>query len=161
RRSAAGGARDPPGAVDSRPGRRESLAMPLARLLLGLAGAALAAVTLWDAFETILVPRRIGRRVRFTRYFYIVTWRALRLLAGGLRRPSRRGSLLGFSGPISLILLLVCWAAGLIVAFALPQAVAHPAGVTPVHFRTMLYMSGETFFTLGFGDITPATATGR
>jgi len=134
--------------------------MPLDRVIMAVAGVALAAITLGDAFETILVPRRIGRRVRLTRYFYIVTWRVWRALARDIRKASRRESLLGFYGPLSLILLLVCWAAGLIVAFALLQIVALPAG-EQVHFRTMLYMSGETFFTLGFGDITPATAFGR
>ncbi len=30
-----------------------------------------------------------------------------------------------------------------------------------VPFRTDLYFSGSTFFTLGMGDVTPATAAGR
>ena len=148
--------------VDTGAARRQSPAMPLARVIMAVAGVALAAITLWDAFESVLVPRRISRRVRLTRYFYIVTWRVWRALARGIRKPSRRESLLGFYGPISLILLLVCWAAGLIVAFALLQIVVLPADeLARVHFRTMLYLSGETFFTLGFGDITPSTAVGR
>ena len=130
--------------------------------LLGSIGAALALVVLWDAFETILVPRRIGRRVRLTRYFYLVTWRCWRGLALLVRRPSRRESLLGFYGPLSLLLLLACWAFGLIVAFALLQwAVLGAQRPSISELATLLYMSGETFFTLGFGDITPATMPGR
>src|SRR5437762_7870255 len=68
-------------AVDTGGARRESPAMPLARVIMAVAGVALAAITLGDAFETIMVPRRIGRRVRLTRYFYIVTWRVWRSLA--------------------------------------------------------------------------------
>ena len=136
--------------------------MTPASLLVALAGAALAVVTLWDAFETILVPRRIGRRFRFTRYFYVFTWRAWRRLARGIRKPSRREGLLGIYGPISLILLLMCWAAGLIVAFALLQfSMVESGAMRLTHLGPMLYLSGETFFTLGFGDITPATTAGR
>jgi hypothetical protein len=130
--------------------------------LFTAAGVALILIILWDAFETILVPRRIGRRVRLTRYFYLVTWRLWRALAVRVRKPSRRESLLGFFGPLSLILLLGCWAAGLIFAFALLAiATSAPAGTPPESFGVLLYSSGETFFTLGFGDFTPHTGLGR
>jgi hypothetical protein len=132
-----------------------------APFVTALAGALLAAVIFWDAFETILVPRRIGRRVRLTRYFYLLAWRVWRAAAMRIRRGSAREGFLGVFGPLSLLLLLALWAGGLVFAFALLQAAAHPAGGTPVRFLTHLYMSGETFFTLGFGDVTPATAAGR
>ncbi len=136
--------------------------MNLTAAAAAILGLLLIAAILWDAFETILVPRRIGRRVRLTRYFYVLTWRAWRALALGLRRPSRREALLGFYGPLSLILLLVCWAAGLIVGFTLLQAAALDLErLSPRGLLTLLYMSGETFFTLGFGDVTPATGPGR
>jgi hypothetical protein len=136
--------------------------MTAAGFAAGVAGAALAVAIFWDAFETILVPRRIGRRVRLTRYFYVITWKVWRALALRTARPSRREAFLGFFGPLSLILLLVCWATGLILAFALLQVAApgpSPAAARP--FLTLLYMSGETFFTLGFGDVTPASNAGR
>jgi hypothetical protein len=134
----------------------------LAPLLELLAGAALASLTLWDAFETILVPRRIGRRVRFTRYFYRFTWRLWRALARGVARPSRRETLLGVYAPLSLILLLACWASGLVLAFAVMQRAALGlAGLPPDAMGRLLYLSGETFFTLGFGDITPGTNLGK
>jgi hypothetical protein len=125
-------------------------------------GGVLALVILWDAFETILVPRRIGRRVRLTRYFYLVAWRFWRGLALRVGKASRRESLLGFFGPLSLLVLLCLWACGLILAFALLQwAVLEPARWSLSAVARMIYMSGETFFTLGFGDITPASTTGR
>jgi hypothetical protein len=120
------------------------------------------AVILWDAFETVLVPRRIGRRVRLTRYFYLAAWAFWRALASRVQRTSPRESLLGFFGPLSLIMLLTCWAAGLITAFAMLQyaalSVAERAHTSALH---LLYMSGETFFTLGYGDVTPLTRWGR
>ena len=131
-------------------------------MISAVLGAMLVAAILWDAFETILVPRRIGRRVRITRYFYLFTWQAWRAMALRVRKPSRREAFLGFYGPLSLIVLLACWAFGLIVAFAMLQLAAeHVVRLTPHRALMMLYMSGETFFTLGFGDITPATGVGR
>lgn len=127
-----------------------------------LLGAALVLVILWDAFETILVPRRIGRRVRLTRYFYLIAWRVWRRVAGALTRPAHRESFLGFFGPLSLLMLLSCWAVGLIFAFALISLGTQSRGPSsPADFWLLLYMSGETFFTLGFGDFTPTTALGR
>ena len=67
-------------------------------------------------------------------------------------------------GPLSLIFLLAFWALSLVFGFALVQYGAgehvHLAGET-VNFWTVLYMSGETFFTLGLGDVTPVTAPAR
>ncbi len=67
-------------------------------------------------------------------------------------------------GPLSLLGLLVSWVVGLIFGFAL----LHWSQGTPVHlpnedhsFATYFYWSGGTFFTLGYGDITPSTVFGR
>lgn len=132
-----------------------------ANALAALLGAALVLAILWDAFETILVPRRIGRRMRLTRWFYVYAWRVWRALARRIATPARREAMLGFFGPLSLLLLLGVWASGLIVAFALLAMATHGEREAPRAFTTWLYLSGETFFTLGFGDITPTTAVGR
>jgi hypothetical protein len=129
-------------------------------MLLGIAGAILVSLILWDAFETVLVPRRVGRRVRLTSVFYVVAWRGWRALARGVRMPARREAMLATFAPLSILLLLVCWAGGMIVGFALLQAAAgtlHGVG----HWSALLYLSGETFFTLGYGDITPHSGFGR
>lgn len=132
------------------------------RLLVGLLGFALFAVIVWDAIETVLVPRRIGRRFRLTRFFYIVTWRAWRAMVAPVRRAPRREAILGFYGPLSLVMLLAFWAFGFVVAFALMGwAVRTPGEVTRHGFPLLLYMSGETFFTIGFGDFTQASPVGR
>ena len=44
------------------------------RLLIGIAGTVLIVVVLWDVFETIVLPRRVTRRVRLTRMFYRAMW---------------------------------------------------------------------------------------
>src|SRR5207253_8686691 len=76
----------------------------------------------------------------------------------------RRESFLGFYGPLSLIALLVVWAAFLVAGFALLQwalgsHLRSPEGTAD--FFMDLYMSGTTFFTLGLGDVIPVTALPR
>src|SRR6185436_6966004 len=133
-----------------------------AGIAIGIAGLLLLLTILWDAFQTMLVPRRVGRRLRLTSLFYSLTWRAWREFARGIRSPSRREGLLGHFAPFSVLMLLVCWATGLIVAFAMIHfAVGTLANHGSDRFAMVLYLSAETFFTLGYGDFTPATMTGR
>jgi hypothetical protein len=131
--------------------------------LSGVLGLVLAAGVLWDAFETIILPRRISGRFRLTRLFYRFTWRPWRLVAKGLPRRQRE-AWLSFYGPLSLILLLVLWGAGIVLAFGLLQWAAGSALVMTGGGPGLwddLYMSGTTFFTLGLGDVVPRTAAAK
>ncbi len=131
-------------------------------IICGVVGTGIIAIVLWDAFETVLVPRRIGRRFRLTRGFYQVTWLGWRGLCRRVGTPSRREAWLSTYAPLSILLLLVCWAAGLIVAFALLHYAAGTVGrFSGGHVRGLLYLSGQTFFTLGYGDLTPRSGLGR
>jgi hypothetical protein len=99
-----------------------------------------------------------------TRLFYKTTWTTWRFIIGLV--PSRKGreTLLGFFGPISLLLLVGVWAAGLVFGFALMQYGAGSAVVTTgaqPSFVTDLYLSGTTFFTLGLGDVVPHSPLAR
>src|SRR2546423_1647942 len=84
------------------------------RLLAGVFGAALLAVVLWDAFETVVLPRRISRRFRLTRLFYRATWQPFSLVVRRVRSVNRREAVLSFFGPLSLLLLIGLWAGGLV-----------------------------------------------
>ena len=121
-------------------------------------------VVLLDAFETIVLPRRVRRHFRLTAWFYRRTWIPWRKLASRIGSASRRENFLGYFGPLSLILLLAFWAFGLIFGFALLQhgLGEHVAlGNERVTFGTVLYLSGETFFTLGYGDVVPMFGPAR
>lgn len=45
-------------------------------ILAAILGVALICIILWDAFETIVLPRRVTRKIRLTRLFYRNTWLA-------------------------------------------------------------------------------------
>src|SRR6202521_6053660 len=121
-------------------------------------------VVLLDAFETIVLPRRVQRHFRLTAWFYRRTWRPWRLLASRIKSVSRRENFLGYFGPLSLIFLLVLWAFSLILGFSLLQygfgKNVQLAG-EHINFWTLLYLSGETFFTLGLGDVLPTGTAAR
>lgn len=127
---------------------------------------------LWDAFETVVLPRRVVRPIRLTRMFFRGTWAVWRTLArlfpgdgpGEHESSSPRESFLGLFGPLALILLLTIWAAGLVLGFgvlqwALGSALAPEAGHPG--FGADLYMSGTTLFTLGLGDVVPRSGLAR
>ncbi len=130
-----------------------------------IAGVVLIFSVLLDAFETVVLPRRVRRtHFRITAWFYRFTWvpfiRTVRLV----KSQTRRESVLSYFGPLSLIGLLGLWAGFLILGFALLQVGAgrHLAtGNLQLTFPVLLYHSGETFFTLGYGDITPASGFSR
>ena len=52
-------------------------------------GALLILVILWEAFETIVLPRRVTRRFRFAVLFYRITWSLLRMIVARLPRRER------------------------------------------------------------------------
>jgi hypothetical protein len=133
-------------------------------ILLAMLGASLILLVLWEAFETVILPRRVTRRVRLTRLFYRLTWRSWLALVHSLASGRRQETLLSFFGPLSLLFLLSLWAGGLISGFALLYSAsgsALNAPETTAGFFTDLYLSGTTFFTLGIGDVTPQTTLAR
>ncbi|HUO33453.1 MAG TPA: potassium channel family protein [Candidatus Acidoferrum sp.] len=116
---------------------------------------------LLEAFETIILPRRVTRYFRITRFYYIYTWRPWCAIARRLKTPKARETFLGYYGPLSLLLLFVLWAASLIVAFGLLYYSASRSDGYHITLNTCIYMSGTNLFTLGIGDVTPHTGIER
>jgi hypothetical protein len=128
-------------------------------------GLLLIAVVLWDAFETVVLPRTVTRRVRLTRVYFRATWFPWSRVARLFKSDARRERFLAVYGPLSLLGLLAVWAFALILGFAVLQWAAGSQLQTPsgaaATFRDDLYMSGTTFFTLGLGDLHPFSRLSR
>src|ERR1700733_1510053 len=121
-------------------------------------------VVLLDAFETVALPRRVTRHFKLTAWFYRRTWIPWRGIARRIKTTSRQQNFLGYFGPLLLILLLGFWAAGLIFGFALVQygiGGHEQLSRERLTFGKIIYHSGETFFTLGYGDIVPTSGPAR
>jgi Ion channel len=132
--------------------------------IIAVFGFVLLSVALWDAFETIISPRRVTRRFRLARAFYRSSWSLWSAVARSIADENRRETYLAAFGPLSLVMLLGVWAIAIVASFAMMHwGLQTPLNVKPgiAPFSTYLYMSGTTFFTLGLGDITPLGAPGR
>lgn len=129
-----------------------------------IAGILIILGVLLDAFETVVLPRRVQRHFRISNWFYRRTWLPWRTITSHIKSPSQRENFLGYFGPLSLLFLLALWAAGLIFGFSLLQ---YGAGEhvqlsnEPITYGRLIYHSGETFFTLGYGDIIPTSTIAR
>jgi hypothetical protein len=128
--------------------------------LVAIIGLCILIGTLWEAFETIILPRRVTRRFRLVRMFYQVTWRFWAAVNRLFRSKKMADAHLSYYGPLSLLGLFATWAFLLVLGFAMlhwadGSAINSP-GETPT-FHTDMYLSGTTFFTLGLGDVTPRT----
>jgi hypothetical protein len=134
-------------------------------------GVLLVAATLLDTFETILLPRRINHRLRFSRFYYRGAWHIWRQIARFIPNTKWREAMLGIFGPLSLLGLFGSWLVCLIISFAIMQRSLPPGLVMtqlpsqpqnpPEEFLKNIYFSGSTFFTLGLGDVAPVTWPAR
>src|SRR5256884_5249540 len=74
--------------------------------LVAAVGALWIAVIMWDAFEAIVLPRRVTRRLRPARMFYRMTWRGWSAGPRRLRPGGRRGTLLSLFLPPPFVLVV-------------------------------------------------------
>ena len=126
-----------------------------------LAGIVLVVVILQDLFEVMLLPRRVQRRVRLVRFFFRGTWLSWRACAARIAPGPRRERFLAVYGALSMVVLFALWAVALIMGFGLIQWALEQLAGLRVGLLSQLYMSGSTFFTLGYGDVLPRTTAAR
>jgi len=131
-------------------------------------GCVFLAGVLLDAFQTIILPRRPVGRFRITRVFFVMTWGPWTFLTGHWPVKRHREQLYSFYGPLSLLLLFGVWAVLMVAAYALIYFGMHEPFRDPTHPVTVLgrllscfYVSGTTLFTLGLGDVLPASRATR
>jgi len=126
------------------------LSLPVT-ILVTAVGVLLIAIALRDVFDTLFHP---GGRAALSRTVMRVIWRAWKPLA------RRRRSLISLAGPLMVVAIVGCWAASLIVGWALIYLPHMDDGFTysgteQGDFLDAIYASSATLSTLGFGDITP------
>jgi len=127
-------------------------------IALAAVGLLLNVYILTEAFEALVLPRRVTHPYRFTRLYYQAAWRVWRIAARVFRVPRHQQTVLSIFGPLSLLVLFALWAIGLIFGFGVMH---HAIAPRPAVFWESVYLSGTTFTTLGYGDVTPTTPTAR
>jgi ion channel len=125
-------------------------------ILSVLAGLALIVLVLNDIFQSVVVPRAVGRRWRISFFVWRVSWHAWPALAWKLygADDDKREDFLAVFAPFMLVFLLFVWTAGLILGYGLIFWGLR-AGIAPSirSFGEALYFSGTSTLTIGFGDV--------
>src|SRR5438045_3710771 len=123
------------------------------RVAASIIGALLVAFILVDAFNTTILARKTRHSFRITRGFYRFTWKPYAAIGRRIRSSERREGFLSIYGPLSFILILALWAAGLVIGFAFVQwAVGLQPGKLRPGFGNDLYLSATALFTVHTGD---------
>lgn len=134
--------------------------MPAVRIVVGIAGGALVALTLWEIFLSFLLPRRVKREPAIVRSVFTFGFLPWRRVARAL--PDTAGdTMLGMYGPLGLIANLLLWAGALMVGYACLQYAdgSHlGSGGRAVNFGSDLYFSAATMTTDGPAGLATHTA---
>jgi hypothetical protein len=109
-----------------------------------------------DVFQSVVMPRATGRRLRVSFYVWRMAWKIWPRAAWRLypRDDDRREDFLAVFAPFMLIALMGLWIGLLILGFGLVLW-AFRGGIIPANrsFGTMLYFAGTSLLTIGFGDV--------
>jgi hypothetical protein len=109
-------------------------------------------LSLWDLFQTVVVPRPTPGWFRIGRYLVRGSWSILRSVRG--KPGSSHDTVLGLFAPAVTIALLATWLVTLIVGYGLIlYAVRDELRPVPDNLGATLYFAATSVLTLGFGDI--------
>lgn len=131
--------------------------------VVALLGIVLVFVVLWDALETVILPRTVARRLGLSTVLNELLFMVYQAVGRKMSpKNGRRERLLGAFGPLSLLVLIITWAWILIFAFAcIDWGLGVPLNKGPESLGVDVYASAVTFFTLGYGDVTAHDGLGR
>lgn len=124
-------------------------------------GVFLLALTLWDIFETVVVPRPTPGWFRIGRYIVRGSWRLLRAARNG-RSGGSWDRVLGLFAPAATVALLAAWLLGLVVGYGLVfYGLRDELRPIPPDLGSSVYFAATSVLTLGYGDIVAAGGAAR
>ncbi|HTX58736.1 MAG TPA: ion channel [Verrucomicrobiae bacterium] len=129
-----------------------------------VAGVVLIVASLNDLFQSVIVPRAVGRRYRVSFLVWRALWKAWPQLAWLLYRndSDRREDFLAIFAPFALVALLATWTLCLLSGYALIFWTWRAHFAPQLHsFGEALYYSGTSLATLGYGDVVARSGAAR
>ena len=114
-----------------------------------------------DLFQSVIVPRTVGRGRRPSTFIARYGWRAWRDVCMRIDDAERREDSLAIFAPALIMSLLAFWAVAQIVGFGLIFW-ALRAGLKPhPNLGAAIYYAGASLLTIGYGDIVAENAVVR
>ncbi|MBV8600477.1 MAG: two pore domain potassium channel family protein [Candidatus Eremiobacteraeota bacterium] len=118
-------------------------------------------MTLFDVFQSVIVPRRVPRGLRMSPWVNRAMWNAWRAYGLRMSDETKREDFLSTYAPFFLVSILMIWVAALIFGYGLMfYGLRVHLEPTPT-FGGSLYFAGTTLLTIGYGDIAPRGAPAR
>ena len=131
-------------------------------VVVTIVGLALLAVTLYDLFQSVVLPRPAVNKVQLARIVIRPLWIAWRWIGLRSSRLDRNEARLAAFGPVSLLVLFGIWAFALILAYGLiiygVRDEFHPV---LQDFPESFYVSASTLVPLAYGDFIPEQGFAR
>jgi len=132
------------------------------QLIEAVAGAVILGATIYDLFQSVILPRPAVGKLRLAPYVIPPTWRAWRWYAGLTSNVEKREHRLAVYAPLSVFVLLAVWGLALILGYGLLyDAVRDQLRPPPPDFMESFYFSATTLLPLSYGDILPAAGLVR
>lgn len=128
------------------------------------AGLAVVVLAMNDVFQSVIVPRAVGRRWRISFYAWRVAWIAWPSLAWKIAGgdDERREELLAYFAPGMIVGLIAIWGTMLVLGFGGVMWGLRGGLAPSVHsYWAATYFAGTSLTTIGFGDIAGRTAGTR
>jgi hypothetical protein len=127
----------------------------LDRAVLIVFGALLIVASLNDVFQSVIVPRAVGRRYRPSYYQSRMLWSLWPRLAQRIHphNEDAREDFLAAFAPSNLIVNLMMWSLLLLIGYgSIFFALREQTRPALSSFGEAFYFAGTSFFTIGFGD---------
>ncbi|MDQ2909131.1 MAG: potassium channel family protein [Candidatus Eremiobacteraeota bacterium] len=133
----------------------------LLRIIEIVVGILIVVAVLNDVFQSVIVPRAVGRRFRVSANVSIHSWRFWRWYALRIDDTERRENFLGTYAPLILVVFLIVWVAGLTFGYGI-IFYALRADVRPQpDLGSAMYFAGTSLLTIGYGDFAATSGATR
>lgn len=126
-----------------------------------LIGAAIVALMIADVFQSVIVPRAVGRHGRPSSYVTRWLWHRFLRAASRIADPLKREAFLATYAPFALSFTLVFWIAMLIIGYGTIFYALRDELRPQPEFWSAVYFAGASLLTIGYGDVVPVGGLAR